>query len=34
MIDVAKNLFRGAMVSVPADKYIDSFITCTTHKQL
>jgi hypothetical protein len=34
MIDVAKNLFQGAMVSVPPDKYIDSFVTCTTGKQL
>jgi hypothetical protein len=31
---VADNLFRGAMISTLADKYVDSYVTCTTAKQL
>jgi hypothetical protein len=32
--DVADNLFQGAVISALANKYVDSYITCTSTKQL
>jgi hypothetical protein len=32
--DATDNLFRGAMISTLANKYVDSYITCTSAKQL
>ena len=31
---MADNLFRGAVISALADKYVDSYITCTSAKEL
>lgn len=32
--EVADNLFRGGVISALADKYVDSYITCKTAKEL
>jgi hypothetical protein len=32
--DAADNLFRGAVINALANKYVDSYITCTSAKQL
>jgi hypothetical protein len=32
MFDVADNLFRGAMIGALANKYVDSYLTCTSAK--
>jgi hypothetical protein len=29
IFDVADNLFRGAMIGALANKYVDSYLTCT-----
>jgi hypothetical protein len=34
MFDVADNLFRGAVIGVLANKYVDSYVTCTSAKEL
>jgi hypothetical protein len=34
MFDVADNLFRGAMIGAHANKYVDSYLTCTSAKEL
>jgi hypothetical protein len=34
MFDVADNLFRGAVISALANKYVDSYLTCTSAKEL
>jgi hypothetical protein len=34
MFDVADNLFRGAMIGALANKYVDSYLTCTSAKEL
>jgi hypothetical protein len=34
MFDVADNLFRGAMIGALANKYVDSYLTCTSTKEL
>jgi hypothetical protein len=34
MFDVADNLFRGTVIGALANKYVDSYITCTFAKQL
>jgi hypothetical protein len=34
MFDVADNLFRGAMIGALAKKYVDSYLTCTSAKEL
>jgi hypothetical protein len=34
MFDVADNLFRGAVIGALANKYVDSYITCTSAKEL
>jgi hypothetical protein len=33
VFDVVDNLFRGAVISTLANKYVDSYITCTSVKQ-
>jgi hypothetical protein len=32
MFDVADNLFRGAVIGALANKYVDSYVTCTYAK--
>jgi hypothetical protein len=32
--EVADNMFQGVVIIALADKYVDSYITCTTTKQL
>jgi hypothetical protein len=32
MFDVADNLFRGAVIGALANKYVDSYLTCTSAK--
>jgi hypothetical protein len=34
MFDVADNLFRGAVIGALANKYVDSYLTCTSAKGL
>jgi hypothetical protein len=34
MFDVTDNLFRGAMIGALANKYVDSYLTCTSAKEL
>ena len=34
MFDVADNLFRGAVIGALANKYVDSYLTCTSAKEL
>jgi hypothetical protein len=34
MFDVADNLFQGAMIGALANKYVDSYLTCTSAKEL
>jgi hypothetical protein len=34
MFDVADNLFRGAVIGALANKYVDSYLTCTYAKEL
>jgi hypothetical protein len=34
MFDVAANLFRGTVIGSLANKYVDSYLTCTTAKEL
>jgi hypothetical protein len=34
MFDVADNLFRGAVIGALASKYVDSYLTCTSGKEL
>jgi hypothetical protein len=34
MFDVADNLFRGAVIGALANKYVDSYLTCTSTKML
>jgi hypothetical protein len=34
VFEVADNLFRGAVIKALVVKYIDSYIMCTTSKQL
>jgi hypothetical protein len=34
MFDVADNLFRGAVIGALANKYVDSYLTCTSTKEL
>jgi hypothetical protein len=34
MFDVANNLFRGAVIDALANKYVDSYLTCTSTKEL
>jgi hypothetical protein len=34
MFDVADNLFRGAVFGTLANKYVDSYLTCTSAKEL
>jgi hypothetical protein len=34
MFDVADNLFRGAVIGALANKYVDSYLTCTSAKVL
>jgi hypothetical protein len=34
MFDVVDNLFRGAMIGALANKYVDSYLTCTSAKEL
>jgi hypothetical protein len=34
MFDVAANLFRGTVIGALANKYVDSYLTCTTAKEL
>jgi hypothetical protein len=33
-VEVAKNLFRGVVLSTFADKYMDPYIRCTTNREL
>jgi hypothetical protein len=34
MFDIADNLFRGAVIGALANKYVDSYLTCTSAKEL
>jgi hypothetical protein len=34
MFNVADNLFRGTVISDLANKYVDSYLTCTSAKEL
>jgi hypothetical protein len=34
MLDVANNLFRGTVIGTLANKYVDSYLTCTSTKEL
>jgi hypothetical protein len=34
MFDVADNLFRGAVIGALTNKYVDSYLTCTSAKEL
>jgi hypothetical protein len=34
MFDVTDNLFRGAVIGALANKYVDSYLTCTSAKEL
>jgi hypothetical protein len=34
MFDVVDNLFRGAVIGALANKYVDSYLTCTSAKEL
>jgi hypothetical protein len=34
MFDVADNLFRGTVIGALANKYVDSYLTCTPSKEL
>jgi hypothetical protein len=34
MFDVADNLFQGTMIGALANKYVDSYLTCTSAKEL
>jgi hypothetical protein len=34
MFDVADNLFRGTVIGALANKYVDSYLTCTSEKEL
>jgi hypothetical protein len=34
MFDVANNLFLGAVIGALANKYVDSYLTCTFAKEL
>jgi hypothetical protein len=34
MFDVADNLFRGSVIGVLANKYVDSYLMCTSAKEL
>jgi hypothetical protein len=34
MFDVADNLFRGAVIGALANKYVNSYLTCTSTKKL
>jgi hypothetical protein len=34
MFDVADNLFRGAVIGALANKYVNSYLTCTPAKEL
>jgi hypothetical protein len=34
MFDVADNLFQGAVIGALANKYVDSYLTCTSAKEL
>jgi hypothetical protein len=34
MFDVADNLFRGTVIGTLANKYVDSYLTCTSVKEL
>jgi hypothetical protein len=34
MFDVADNLFQGVMIGALANKYVDSYLTCTSAKEL
>jgi hypothetical protein len=34
MFDVADNLFRGIVIGALANKYVDSYLTCTSAKEL
>jgi hypothetical protein len=34
MFDVVDNLFRGTVIGTLANKYVDSYLTCTSAKEL
>jgi hypothetical protein len=34
MFDVVDNLFQGAVIGALAKKYVDSYLTCTSAKEL
>jgi hypothetical protein len=34
MFDIADNLFRGTVIGALANKYVDSYLTCTSAKEL
>jgi hypothetical protein len=34
MFNVADNLFRGAVIGALANKYVDSYLMCTSAKEL
>jgi hypothetical protein len=34
MFDIANNMFRGTVIGALANKYVDSYLTCTSAKEL
>jgi hypothetical protein len=34
MFDVTDNLFRGVVIGALSNKYVDSYLTCTSAKEL